>query len=129
MPRPVTVSRPQQLERSASSLLHFALVIKTLVLTTSISFITIALLSSEASLHGLLPHCCDRRQILQTAVYVGAASALAMLANGLALLGLHLRQRALLLPYIAFVLFGALCALCYILQAVFVVGFQVMWPV
>merc|ERR550519_883044 len=64
----------------------------------------------------------DRTFLLQNGLYVGCVSLVSGVANALALLGLKLWRRALLVPYLACLVFGAMYSLCYILEAIFIFG-------
>jgi len=110
-----------KLVATASNLLHFLIFVKIFLLVTSISFISVALLSHERRLQGRFG---ERGFLLASGLYVGLASAGSGLANALALLGLRLWRRALLLPYIACILFGGLYCLCYLFEMVFLLGIQ-----
>merc|ERR1719186_1161716 len=59
----------------------------------------------------------DRTFLLQNGLYVGCVSLVSGIANALALLGLKLWRRALLVPYLACLVFGAMYSLCYVLEA------------
>jgi len=64
----------------------------------------------------------SRTFILQNGLYVGCVSLVSGVANALALLGLKLWRRALLVPYLACLVFGAMYSLCYVLEAIFIFG-------
>merc|ERR1719222_184042 len=66
----------------------------------------------------------DRTFLLQNGLYVGCVSLVSGIANALALLGLKLWRRALLVPYLACLVFGAMYSLCYVLEAIFIFGLK-----
>merc|ERR1719341_2179453 len=66
----------------------------------------------------------DRTFLLQNGLYVGCVSLVSGIANALALLGLKLWRRALLVPYLACLVFGAMYSLCYVLEAIFIFGIK-----
>jgi len=114
---------PLQLAQSTINLLNLLLFCKIFLLVTSLSFIFVALKDLKEDQMGT-KHVAlrDRTFLLQNGLYVGCVSLVSGVANALALLGLKLWRRALLVPYLACLVFGAMYSLCYILEAIFIFG-------
>jgi hypothetical protein len=124
MPRPATSP-----VRSATNLLHAVLFLKAYILAVGVCFIAVALLGSEEILQHYFP-CLGlalaadcpgetRRVLLRLGVTLSVTSAIAGLANCLALLGLRLGQHLLLLPYLASLYCGISISLFNILEAIY----------
>jgi len=114
---------PLQLAQSMINLLNLLLFLKIFLLVTSISFISVALFGKEDNQMGSKQVALrDRAFLLKSGLYVGCVSLVSGVANALALLGLKLWRRALLVPYLACLVFGAMYSLCYVLEAIFIFG-------
>jgi len=113
---------PLQLAQSTINLLNLLIFLKIFLLVTSISFISVALFGKEDQMGSKHVALRDRAFLLHSGLYVGCVSLVAGIANALALLGLKLWRRALLVPYLACLVFGAMYSLCYVLEAIFIFG-------
>jgi hypothetical protein len=129
MPRPAR--SPLEAVYSATRLLTSVLFVKAFFLSVGIFFISVALLGREESLRHYFPRLAagcpggdPRRLLLHLGLTLGAASAIAGLANCLALLGLRLWRRLLLLPYLACLTFGIGFSMFNILEVIFAVKYS-----